>query len=69
MSADVSLRPVAFAVCLVEPAGNNESGNVVASFAGDGVVSKSQYEVHAMLAHASAVIVKTSPRPGRKIHF
>ena len=25
MSADVSLRPVAFAVCLVETAGNNES--------------------------------------------
>jgi hypothetical protein len=65
---DVSLVPVALAVCLVETASNNEVADVVASVARNHVITESQHEIHPMFARAAAVIVKTSPRPGREIH-
>jgi len=33
------------------------------------MISEGHYEIHPMFARAAAIIVKTSPRPGRKIHF
>ena len=69
MSADVSLRPVTFTVCAIEPPGKKESTDVVAPVTGDRVITESQHEIHPMFALAAAVIVKTSPRPGREIHF
>jgi hypothetical protein len=47
---DVSLRPVALAVCLVETASDNELTDVVAPVAGNCVITESQYEIHPMFA-------------------
>jgi hypothetical protein len=66
---DVSLRPVTLAVCAIESAGNKESTYVVISIACYCVISETQSEIHSMFAGAAAVIVKTSPRPGREIHL
>jgi hypothetical protein len=67
--ADVSFRPVTFTVCAIEPPGKKESTYVIAPVARNRVITESQHEIHPMFARAAAVIVKTSPRPGREIHF
>jgi hypothetical protein len=69
MRPDVSLCPVTLAVCVIEAAGNKESTYIVISIACHCMMSETQSEIHSMFAGAAAVIVKTSPRPGREMHL
>src|SRR4030095_2299421 len=69
MRPDVSLCPVTFAVCAIELAGNKESTYIVISVACHCMTSETQSEIHSLFAGAAAVLVKTSPRPGRGVHL
>jgi hypothetical protein len=66
---DVSVCPVTLAVCAIESACNKKSTYIVISIACHWMISEAQSEIHSLFAGAAAVIVKTSPWPGREIHL
>ncbi|MGE5208803.1 MAG: hypothetical protein ACM3KL_05665 [Alphaproteobacteria bacterium] len=69
MRANVTFGPVTLPVCFVETTRNNELAYVIMAIAGNAVIGEHQHQIHPMFARAAAVIVKTSPGPGREIHF